>query len=246
MTDLVSSELTGRTEEVECAQKGPPEDQASLLYNRRAARPAMNAPRLAPFRTPLLVTCSGLVLAAGTVVRAVETIGIVTAPGVETGMVVPETTIWLDPGGTEVVKREVIVAKEVISVEEVTSGVVVVVVLFCTWVVVVELTVGGGMVEDGIDVVLVFGGTVVVSFCDCDCVVTGLVWGVVVVTGLMGMVVLTSWPQPAPCPSPQPAWALAVVIAASARAATSAYTFFMVKESCCRVMRIKISICLRD
>jgi hypothetical protein len=129
-------------------------------------------------------------------------------------------------------------------------------VLFCTWVVVVELTVGGGMVEDGIDVVLVFGGTVVVSFCDCDCVVTGLVWGVVVVsfwvwgvvvvTGLMGMVVLTSWPQPAPCPSPQPAWALAVVIAASARAATSAYTFFMVKESCCRVMRIKISICLRD
>jgi hypothetical protein len=121
-------------------------------------------------------------------------------------------------------------------------------VLFCTWVVVVELTVGGGMVEDGIDVELVFGGTVVVSFCDCDCVVTGLVWGVVdgVVTGLMGMVVLTSWPQPAPCPSPQPAWALAVVIAASARAATSAYTFFMVKESCCRVMRIKISICLRD
>lgn len=85
----------------------------------------MNAPRLALFRTPLLVTCSGLVLAAGTVVRAVETIGIVTTPGVETGMVVPETTIWLDPGGTEVVKREVIVAKEVISVEEVTSGVVV-------------------------------------------------------------------------------------------------------------------------
>jgi hypothetical protein len=117
-------------------------------------------------------------------------------------------------------------------------------VLFCTWVVVVELTVGGGMVEDGIDVELVFGGTVVVSF--CDCVVTGLVWGVVVVTGLVGMVVLTSWPQPAPCPSPQPAWVLAVVIAASARAATSAYTFFMVKESCCRVMRIKISICLRD
>jgi hypothetical protein len=130
-------------------------------------------------------------------------------------------------------------------------------VLFCTWVVVVELTVGGGMVEDGIDVELVFGGTVVVLFCDCDCVVTGLDSGVVVVTGLvsgvvvvvtalMGIVVLTSWPQPAPCPSPQPAWALAVVIAASARAATSAYTFFMVKESCCRVMRIKISICLRD
>jgi hypothetical protein len=65
----------------------------------------MNAPRLAPFRTPLLVTCSGLVLAAGT------------------GAV--ETTTWLDPGGTEVVKGEVIVAKEMISVEEVTSGVVV-------------------------------------------------------------------------------------------------------------------------
>lgn len=42
-----------------------------------------------------------------------ETMGMVTSPGAVTGKVVPEMTTAVDPGGTEVVKNEVMWVKDV-------------------------------------------------------------------------------------------------------------------------------------